>query len=220
MALVDLNSDESISQEIVKIKNTLSKLKNKKVEMEEITDSEPEQEPEQEQEQEQEPEQQEEEYNPEIKEEEQVKEEEQKVEEVKVKEQEKEKEQEQEKEQEKDKKSINLKTYTKKEVKILLSAFEVNINRLIKKYKNVDDISENELHKIQKKFDSEYNFFNKKSRKLLKRLSNYDDLTDEEYKKINSKIKSITNKFTSFIKEFIGSDNDTNSDSDNFEFSD
>ena len=97
-----------------------------------------------------------------------------------------------------------------------MSAFEVNITRLIKKYKNVDDISENELHKIQNKFDSEYKFFDKKSRKLLNKLSHYDDLTKDEYKKINNKIKSITNKFTSFIKEFIGSDNDKSDDDSEF----
>ena len=211
MVLVDLSSDESISNEISKIKSTLSKMKNKKVVMEEITDSEPEQdepeeqeqqEQEQEEEQEQEQEQEQEEaYDPEVKEDEpDEKDEKEEVKEDKTQ----------------SKKSIDLTRYTKKEIKILLSAFEVNITRLIKKYKNVDDISENELHKIQNKFDSEYKFFDKKSRKLLNKLSHYDDLTKDEYKKINNKIKSITNKFTSFIKEFLGSDNDKSDDDSEF----
>ena len=215
MVLVDLSSEDSISSEISKIKNTLSKMKNKKVAMEEITDSEPEEEQEEEQEEEEEEAEQQEEqeaYDPEEKEEEEKEEEE--------KEEKEDDKPEEVKEEKQSKKSIDLTRYTKKEIKILLSAFEVNITRLIKKYKNVDDISENELHKIQNKFDSEYKFFDKKSRKLLNKLSHYDDLTKAEYNKINNKIKKITNKFTSFIKEFLGSDHDDKSESDEFEFSD
>ena len=47
--------------------------------------------------------------------------------------------------------SIDLTKYVKREVKQYLNAFDVNIIRLIKKYKHVKDISEEELLKIQSK---------------------------------------------------------------------
>ena len=217
MVLVDLSSDTSISNEISKIKKTLSNMKNKKVKMDEITDSEPDEEvnetypgsprnneiienPDEEQAEEEEEEQEEE------------------AEEEEKEEEHEEKEEEEKKEVKLTKKSIDLTKYTKKEIKHLVSAFDVNISRIIKKYKNVDDISEIELFKIQNKFDSEYKFFDKKSRKLLKKLTDYDDLSENDYNKINNKIKQITNKFTSFIKEFIDDNNDTSED--DFQLSD
>jgi hypothetical protein len=112
-------------------------------------------------------------------------------------------------------KSIDLTKYVKKEVKQYLNAFDVNITRLIKKYKHVDDITENELLKIQSKYNIENKYFNKKSKKLLNKLKQYDDLTDEDYEKMNKKIKQIRKRFTNFIEEFIDIDgNETHSEED------
>jgi hypothetical protein len=107
--------------------------------------------------------------------------------------------------------SIDLTKYVKREVKQYLNAFDVNIIRLIKKYKHVKDISEEELLKIQSKYNKENKFFNKKSKKLLNKLNDYDDLTKEEYKILNKKIKKINNRFTDFVGEFIDI-NDSDSD--------
>jgi hypothetical protein len=104
-------------------------------------------------------------------------------------------------------KSIDLTKYVKKEVKQYLNAFDVNITRLIKKYKHVDDITEEELFKIQQKYNNENKYFNKKSKKLLNKLSDYDDLSDEEYKILNKRIKKIRNRFTDFVSEFVDLDN-------------
>lgn len=104
-------------------------------------------------------------------------------------------------------KSIDLTKYVKKEVKQYLNAFDVNITRLIKKYKHVDDITEEELFKIQQKYNNENKYFNKKSKKLLNKLSDYDDLSAEEYKMLNKRIKKIRNRFTGFISEFVDLEN-------------
>tara|TARA_R110000868_G_scaffold399697_1_gene673659 strand:- start:1585 stop:2253 length:669 start_codon:yes stop_codon:yes gene_type:complete len=99
--------------------------------------------------------------------------------------------------------SIDLTKYVKREVKQYLNAFDVNISRLIKKYKHVKDISEEELLKIQSKYNKENKFFNKKSKKLLNKLSDYDGLSKDDYKLLNKKIKKINYKFTEFVGEFI-----------------
>ena len=112
-----------------------------------------------------------------------------------------------EKEYQRKNKSIDLTKYVKKEVKQYLNAFDVNITRLIKKYKHVDDITEEELFKIQQKYNNENKYFNKKSKKLLNKLSDYDDLSDEEYKALNKRIKKIRNRFTDFVSEFVDIDN-------------
>jgi hypothetical protein len=104
-------------------------------------------------------------------------------------------------------KSIDLTKYVKKEVKQYLNAFDVNITRLIKKYKHVDDITEEELFKIQQKYNNENKYFNKKSKKLLNKLSDYDDLSSEEYKILNKRIKKIRNRFTDFVSEFVDLEN-------------
>lgn len=105
--------------------------------------------------------------------------------------------------------SIDLTKYVKREVKQYLYAFDVNISRLIKKYKHVDDISEEELLKIQKKYNTENKYFNKKSKKLLNKLSDYDDLNKDDYKLLNKKIKKIKTKFTDFVSEFVDIDSDS-----------
>lgn len=118
-----------------------------------------------------------------------------------------------EKEYKKKNRSIDLTKYIKKEIKQHLNCFELNISRLIKKYKHVSDISEDELLKIQSKYNTENRYFNKKSKKLLNKIEDYGGLTDDEYKKFNKKTKQINKKFTSFVSEFIdlsgsGSDSD------------
>lgn len=100
-------------------------------------------------------------------------------------------------------KTINLTKYIKRELKQYLSAFGVNINRLIKKYKNYDEVSEDDLVKIQTKYNSEYSYFNQKSSKLLNKLDKNNDLTDDEYDDINNKLSNIDKLYTSFINEFI-----------------
>tara|TARA_R110000803_G_scaffold149511_1_gene214919 strand:- start:225 stop:863 length:639 start_codon:yes stop_codon:yes gene_type:complete len=212
MTMIDLKSSESIANEITNMKKQLDHLKSKKqIEMDEITDDEDDEndnneiiennEEEQEVEEEQEPDEQN--YLEELPNDNKIN---------------KNIEIDQEQREIIPRKTMDLKKYTKKEIKMLLSAFDVNITRIIKKYKSVDDLSEDELIKIQNKFDNEYKFFNKKSSKLLNKLSNYDDLDDAEYNKLNNKIKQISNKFNNFIKEFI--DYDENDDSEQFEFSD
>ena len=103
-------------------------------------------------------------------------------------------------------KSIDLTKYVKKEVKQYLNAFYINITRLINKYKYVNDITEEELLKIQTKYNNENKYFDRKSKKLLNKLSDYDDLSDEEYKILNDRIKKIKNRFRCFIEEFVDYD--------------
>lgn len=112
-------------------------------------------------------------------------------------------------------KTMDLNRFIKKEVKQYLNAFDVNISRLIRKYKHVDDLTEDELNKIQNKYEKENKYFTKKSNKLLNKLNEYGDLSEEEYEKINKKIKATHNKFKNFISEFIDIDgNETHSEED------
>ena len=109
-------------------------------------------------------------------------------------------------------KSIDLKKFVKREVKQHLNCFELNIQRLLKKYKNVTDLSEVELLKIQSKYNIENRYFNKKSTKLLATIEHYGGLDDDEYKKLNKRTAKINKKFIDFVNEFIDSSSASDSD--------
>jgi hypothetical protein len=234
MTTADLNDAKLISEEISIIKDKLNKLQNKKeIKHEDITDDdeyewktdngtddeqeeepkneiiEPkrEEEPKQEQEEEEEEDKEEEEEEPSEDEEDEDYERENDIKEIKKMLNDEENIKSFEKEYKRKNKSIDLTKYVKKEVKQYLNAFDVNITRLIKKYKHVDDITEEELFKIQQKYNNENKYFNKKSKKLLNKLSEYDDLSGEEYKALNKRIKKIRNRFTDFVSEFVDLEN-------------
>ena len=227
MTTADLNDNKLISEEISIIKDKLAKLANKKeIKHEEISDSEYEYKTDNGTDDERDEEQQNEiietkneiiETKNEIIEQEQSDNSEVDIEEdvreIKKMLDDEENIEKFEKEYKKKNRSIDLTKYIKKEIKQHLNCFELNISRLIKKYKHVSDISEDELLKIQSKYNTENRYFNKKSKKLLNKIEDYGGLTDDEYKKFNKKTKQINKKFTSFVSEFIdlsgsGSDSD------------